>query len=191
MSRETEPTQIRQGERYEWTREFDDYSAADYTLEYRFRGGGPGADVTATADGRKFKTVLTAAASLAFVPGAYQWQAWLTKISDSTVKFVVDSDAVTVERGFVSGDAADLDLRSKAKKIVDAIDDALLAAGASATIEYEISTPAGSRRIKQSREAALAQRKYYAGIVARENHAAGVRRGKPFAQAVKARLYGS
>ena len=193
MSRTTEPTEITQGERIEWTRSFCDFSSEDYTLQYRYRGPGTGIDVDATADGTGFNAVLTAsvtAPTIFNIAGKYNWQAWLTEIADSTNKFIVDQGTITVRQGFISGETGDIDLRSDAKIMLDTLDAALLASAGSDTIEYEISTPSGSRRVKRtSREDALKARAYYAGIVARENNAERVRNGGPFAKPVKVRMF--
>lgn len=186
--RTTEPTSITQGEKIEWTRSFCDYSAADYTLQYRFRGVGPGADIDATADGSDFNAVLTAAASVLMTPGDYQWQAWVTEIATPTNTFAVGSGSVRVLAGFVAGTTGDIDLRTQAKIMLDTIDAALLASAGSNVVEYEITTPAGSRRVKSSRSDALSQRKYWAMIVRRQNAAEKMRNGEKWGTTVKVRM---
>ena len=186
--RTTEPREIIKGERIEWTRSFGDYPASEWTLEYRFRNTGTGVNVTCTADGDTHVAELTAAASAGFtVLGKVQWQAWIEEIADATNTFVVDEGEATIKAGFP--DATDaVDTRSTAKKIVDAIDAALLLAAGSDVVEYEIQTPAGSRRVKKSRDGAMAERKFYAAIVSRENHAERMRNGGPFAKPVRVRM---
>lgn len=188
--RETEPTTITQGERIEWTRSFADYSAEDYTLEYRFRGPGNGFNVTATADGAAFVAVVTTANSLTCAVAKYSWQAWLTEIADEDNVFMAASGETTVKRGFATAKTGQLDLRSAAKIALDAIDAVLANAATSDQLEYEISTPAGSRRIRRmSRVELLTLRKHFVGIVARENAMQRVKNGGPFNKTVKARLY--
>src|SRR5436190_24297858 len=188
--RTTEPTRITRGERIEWTRSFCDYSAEDYDLQYRFRGVGPGADITATADGAAFNAVLTAAASVLMTPGDYQWQAWATEQGNSTNTFPVASGQVKVLAGFVAGETNNVDLRSNAKIMLDAIDAALLAFATSDVLEYEISTPAGSRRVKRTDKSQLtSERKYWAGIVTNEIAREGARNGKPLMGSVDFVVY--
>lgn len=190
-TRVTEPTQITQGERVAWTKTLDDYSAALYTLSYRFRGGdGPGFNVTATASGTDFAAVIAADVSIKAKPGVHKWQAWLTLNSDSTKTFIVGEGQTTVKRGFASDTSAAIDLRSPAKKALDSIDAAMEAFATSDVLEYEITTPAGSRRVKRSARADLLNlRKYYAGVVAREDAAERARTTGKFGKSVNVRVY--
>ena len=190
MSRTTEPTEIMQGERIAWTKALGDYPADEWTLEYRIRGVGPGVDVECTADGTVHEAEITAAASTLFSIGEYRWQAWITEQADTDNTFAAGAGIMQVRRGFVDGETGDIDMRSPAKIALDAIDAALANAATSDQMEYEISTPAGSRRIKRmSRSELIDLRNYYAAIVARENHAERVRNGGPWAKPVKARMF--
>jgi hypothetical protein len=187
--RETEPTTITQGEQIEWTRAFCEHSATEWTLQYRFRGGGTGLNLNATADGEPFTAEITAVQSAALASGKWKWQAWATNIADPTVIEVLDSGDLAVERGFATSTAS-VDLRSDAKIMLDTLDAALLASGSADVVEYEITTPAGGRRIKrQSRTDVLAIRKYYAGIVARELAAERTKRGGRLGKTYQARMY--
>lgn len=183
----TEPLQVSQGERVTWTRTLDDYDATEYTLVYRFRGQGEGFDVTCTADGTDFAAVLAVGTNQAVT--AYQWQAWLTEIADSTNTFIIDSGTIEVLRGFVADATKPVDLRTPAKKCLDSIDEALASAG-SDIAEYEISTPAGSRRVKR-RTDLLDLRKYWASVVANEVAREKARRTGVFGQVIGVRMYDS
>jgi hypothetical protein len=189
MSRTSEPTVITQGEQIAWTRSFKEHHADLWTLEYRFRGSGTGFNVDATANGQSFDAEITATQSLAMSPGRYQWQAWVTNIAASSDTEMIFEGEIDVRRGFATGETGTVDLRSKAKQIVDALDAALLVAGSDAVVEYEISTPAGTHRVRKSRTEALEQRKYYAAIVSREIRAERVRKGGKFAKAVKVSFF--
>lgn len=189
MSRETEPTQITKGERIEWTREFADYPASQYTLKYLFRGPGYGFNVTATASGDAFVAVLngTIMASVKDF-GDYAWQAWLTETATPANTWVIDSGTIRVLEGFTTGSTKVYDGRSTAKQMLDSIDAALLAAAGSDIIEYEYSTPAGSRKVKR-RQDLLELRKYYAKIYANEQYRERARKGKGFGTQVLIRGY--
>lgn len=188
--RTTEPNTIRQGERIEWTRAISNYSAEDYDLEYRFRSNvGPGADVVATADETGFIAVLTAAQSALMSPGSYEWQAWLTEQADATNTFQVDAGRSNVELGFVSGSTGNVETRSVARQHVDALQAALLAPATGQPLEYEITTPAGSRRVKYeagyTREEQLNWLKYWKKIVAREIAIARYQAGKGYGRGIQ------
>lgn len=180
--RTIEPSRIAKGERIAWTRTFTDAPASEYTVEYRFRGSGTGVNVTATADGDAHVAEITAAASATFgSTGKHRWQAWATEIGNAANTFIVASGILIVDAGFATGSTAAVDVRSTAKQILDAIDAAMLSAATSTQLEVEVTTPAGSRRIKNmSRKELIDSREYYAKIVARENAAERVRNGGKF-----------
>ncbi len=191
--RETEPTTIIKGERIEWTRSYCDFSAEDYTLEYRFRGAGAGIDVNATADGTAFNAVITKTASAGFgAAGKYRWQAWLTEIADANNTFVVGEGVVTVKAGFDTASQAAVELRTPEKIALDAINAALANAATSDQMEYEISTPTGSRRIKRiSRTELITLQKHYAAIVSRQNLQERLANGGRFGKQVKVSMRSS
>lgn len=187
-TRITEPTYITQGESLAWTKTLDDYPADEYTLVYRFRSpDGPGFDVTASADGEDHAVTVAGSVTAALHVSRYDWQAWVTEIAVPTHVKMVESGYLTVERGFSSSSKAAVDTRSPAKVTLDAIDEALASAGSSDIVEYEISTPTGTRRLKR-RSDLLDLRKHYAAIVARENAMKRVRAGGSYGLSIPARL---
>ncbi len=194
MSRTTEPTQITQGERVEWTKSIADYPAGEYTLVYRYRPqAGNGFDVTATADGDDFNAVITAAVSAA-IPNAalgdMAWQSWLTEIADSTNTFLYESGKIKVLQGFNSTSLAAVDSRSDAKIALDAINAAIKGMATVNQLEYEITTSTGGRKIKRVPMAdLLAARKEYAAIVNAENNRERMRNGGPVLPSIRMRVY--
>lgn len=189
-TRTTEPTVITQGDRAAWTKTFEDYSAADYDLEYRFRGQGIGFNVTATADGADFDAEITAAVSGAAEATKYAWQAWLTEQADATNTFCIETGETTVKRGFTTSATAVVDLRSAAKVALDAINAAISGKATSDMLEYEISTPAGSRKVKRmSMRDLLDARKEYAAIVANETARESARTSGTFGTRVEVKMY--
>lgn len=191
--RKFEPTEVTKGERIAWTRTFRDFPASLYTCEYRFRGllgSGAGLDIAATADGDDYDVVISATNSATLSVTKYGWQAWLTEIADSNNKFRVADGLIDVLAGFVHGTTTAIDSRTPAKIMLDTIDAALLAFATSDILEYEMSTPAGNKRVKRSDKMQLtAERKYWATVVAQEAWRARVRRGGKFAAAVKVSAY--
>jgi hypothetical protein len=175
------PSPLRQGERAEfdtWT--LCDYPSDEYDLQLRFRGPGSGFNVDATADPDSdgYELEITAAQTATMSIGQYLWQAWVTEIADTDNTFVVQNGTVTVERGFTEASTGTIDLRSDAKIALDTIDAALLAFSGGDVLEYEITTPAGSRRVKRSDKTQLFQlRKHYAMIVSMERTRDRLRNG--------------
>jgi hypothetical protein len=188
--RQTEPTKITQGERIEWEREFCDFPASEWTLQYRYRGNGPAFDVDATTadSGTGFAAEITAAQSALPTPGKYQWQAWATNVADTDITQIVAQGTITIGLGFAADDESNFDLRTPEKIALDAIDAALANAATSDQLEYEISTPVGSRRIKRMARTELIElRRHYAAIVSRQNTAERLKNGGKFGKPVKAR----
>lgn len=189
-TRTIEPTQITQGERVTWTKALSNFPATFWTLQYRIRGTGPGVDITTTADGSGHAAVITAAQSVLFEPGKYHWQQWVTEIATPTNTQQLASGTFDVLRGFVSGDTGDIELRSPAKIMLDSINSALFAFSLGDVTEYEISTPAGSRRVKRSdKTQLLSMRREWATIVANENARERARNGKPLMHSIKVVIY--
>lgn len=187
--RTTEPTEIIKGDRIEWTKTLDDYPASEWTLKYRFRNTGTGVNVTCTADGDDHLAVMLATESDNFtVLGPAKWQAWIEEIADATNTRVIAQGDVMIKQGFVEATTA-VETRSAAKIQLDALDAAISAFNTSNVQEYEIATPAGSRRVKRSdMTTLLSQRKYWAGIVRRENALENMKNGKRWGTTVRARM---
>jgi microcompartment protein CcmL/EutN len=185
--RTIEPDRLAQGEKVEWKRDFFGYPATEWTLEYRFRGPSTGFNVTATADSTAFDAVLAVGASV--TAGKWKWQAWATNITDTSIIRKIDEGIITIVAGFATATTTAIETRTAAKIMLDAIDAALLASGTSTTVEYEISTPAGTHREKKSRTEVLEQRKYWAAIVSRENQAERVRNGGKFMKSINANFF--
>lgn len=179
------PTEITQGERVEWTKSYSGYPADEYDLQYRFRGPGTGLDVDGDADGGSWDIELTAAAPAFNVVGKYHWQAWLTEIADATNTFIIEQGTISVLLGFEASETGDVELRSPAQIALDTIDAALLAFATSDVQEYEITTPAGSRRVKRSDKEQLRElRKEYAIRVSLERTRNRIRNGGPVMKSI-------
>lgn len=170
------PSPVKQGEKVEWDWTLCDYPADEYELQLRFRGPSTGFNVTATADGTGYDLSHTFGASITV--GKWLWQAWVTEIADATNTFEIQSGSITVETGFTAAGTEVIETRSPAQIQLDAIDAALLAFSTSDVLEYEIQTPAGSRRVKRSDKAnLLTTRKHWATIVSMERTKERIRNG--------------
>lgn len=190
-TRTTEPTRITQGERIEWTKTLPDYPASEWTLAYRFRSSaGPGFNVTATADGDDHDLAITKTVSAGVPAGRVDWQSWVTEIADSNNTKMIGSGRATVIVGFTADAKAAVELRSPAKIALDAIVAAISEKATKDQLEYELTTPAGSRKVKRmSMKDLLDAQKHFAGIVAAENARERARQGKSFGQQVLVRMY--
>lgn len=183
--RQNVPAAITRGERVEWSRAFAGYPPDRFALEYRFRGPGTGINVTATANGSEFLAVIDPSQTELLQPGRYQWQAWMTEIAAPTNVYLADHGEVTIRPGFAAADTGDIDLRSTAERIVEALEAALLNSATREHLEYEISTPAGARKIKfMTRREQQEFLKFYKEIVARERAAERAKRTGKFGTTV-------
>lgn len=74
------PSLIYAGDTTEWTDSLSDYLASDgYTLQYSLSGKDKRYEITGVADGADFDFTITAAVSILYIPGWYNWQAYVTK----------------------------------------------------------------------------------------------------------------
>jgi hypothetical protein len=170
------PSPITAGEFKSWTWTLCDYPADEWELQLRFRGPSAGFDVDATADGTKFD--LEWAFDDEMSAGKWVWQAWVGEIANPDNILMVQKGTMTVEAGFLEDDEEIVEVRSAAEIALATIDAALLAFSTSDVLEYEISTPAGTRRIKRSDKTQLfSLRKHWATVVSMERTRDRIRNG--------------
>ncbi len=117
----TEPRAARAGMTWQWRREdLADYPASIWTLKYWFKKtGSSGANfsITATADGDAFAIAVSATTTAGYTAGDYTWAAVVTAGSEA---FPVDSGTLELEPRY--DQATNLDDRSHARKVLDAIE---------------------------------------------------------------------
>lgn len=97
-----------------------DYPAtAGWTLSYRLipRVSGTAITFSATANGADYRVQVAAATTAAWVAGEYSWAAFVTLGPD---RFTVDSGTITIKPD--PGVASASDLRSHARRALDAIE---------------------------------------------------------------------
>jgi hypothetical protein len=192
--RTIEPTQITTREQIEWTKVYSEYSSAEWELNYYSRGPGYGFNAEfgteVTADGDGFAIVIPGAKTEGITcAGRFTWQAWMVNASDPLHRVQVGAGHVKIAIGFTADSTAAVETRSTAQQIVDSIDAAMLAFATSDVTEYEITTPAGSRRVKRSDKASMLEmRKMYATLVANEVARERVSNGGPVLQSIKVRM---
>lgn len=134
MTAQTEPLEFIAGDTIIWEKSLSDYPADDsWVLSYAIRdNSGHNYPVTAAASGDKHLVTITAATSAAYVPGTYSWQSYVTK---STVRHSVASGSLNILPNFATATG---DLRSNAKRILDAVEAVLEGQATTAQQEYTI-----------------------------------------------------
>ena len=120
-----EPSSLVLGDFWAWRRDdlASDYPVGEYALTYEFHedsGGGGTAKFTLTATEADSTYFIEAASSstTSYDVGDYIWEAYITKSSDSN-RIMVDSGRTTITQNLANTNA---DLRSHAKKVLDAIE---------------------------------------------------------------------
>lgn len=177
---EPEPETIRAKTSLRWTRTIDAICdngqqvasalASDgYSAVYELRNSAGLITITTTGSGRDYTVSKTGADTAAWEGGDYQWELYLVKDDD---RWLIDSGAVKV----IAFSAEGADLRSHAKKTLDALN-AMIEGRASRDVqEYTIQTGTGSRSLKHlSVEELLKFRSHYAALYRQEQARAGQR----------------
>lgn len=120
-----EPSTLVLGDYWAWKRDdlADTYPIGSYALTYEFHedsGGGGTHKFTLTATEANDTYYIEAASSstTGYAVGDYIWEAYITKASDSN-RVMVDSGRTTITQNLADTNA---DLRSHAKKVLDAIE---------------------------------------------------------------------
>lgn len=138
----TEPSALRAGDTWKWTRTLADYPAPTWTLKYRFKHPtAAGFEIVASASGTDHSITLAAADS-GKTAGTYSWIAWVE--GGSSEKYTVGEGVVEITADYRSGAATTvLDDRTHAAKVLAAIE-AWIEGRDMAVAEYEIA----GRRMK-------------------------------------------
>jgi hypothetical protein len=114
-----EPAEFRAGDTVTWLKTVEDYPPTDgWTLKYAFRSAASKFNVTAATSGTDYLSTITAADSAPLAAARYEWLAFVTKGSGSTlVQHSVDEGSARVLPN-LSADVV-YDARSDARKIYD------------------------------------------------------------------------
>ncbi len=127
-----EPTRLRQGDSWNWLRQFAAYPSSLYTLSYILNSADnrfvfPSAGITADGDGQGFVIQLTAAQSAGCQPDTYDFVAVLTGIAATTAagqQVTMVLQAVGVDANLATANAP-VDTRSFVKRTLDIIEAAI------------------------------------------------------------------
>lgn len=174
------PSSVVSGLKTEWTKRLSDYSPDLWSLSYHLRGS-QALDVTATDNGDgSFLVSLVAETSgdtpEPLTPGQFFFQAYVTNIADSTLKYLVDQGRVNVAVNLSSVALETYDGRSQAELMVAAIDALMAGKATRDQMGYTI----GQRTLTRIPiDQLLEFRKHYVGIVESEQVKARVKKGLP------------
>lgn len=137
----TEPTELRAGDTWAWTKSLADYPATTWTLKYALvkAGGGTQKTITATASGTDHAVSVAKATTAAY--GAGTWS-WVASVTDGTSRYTIDQGTLEVLPD-IEAASSGYDNRTHAKTMLDAIE-AWLEARDPGVAEYEIA----GRRMK-------------------------------------------
>lgn len=120
-----EPSTLVAGDRFTWKRDdlAGDYSPSAFALTYEFHSdvGGGGTKkftITATEADNTYYIEVGSSTTASYTPGDYVWEAYITRSSDSE-RIMVDSGRTKITINLANTNA---DLRSHAKKVLDAIE---------------------------------------------------------------------
>lgn len=163
----SEPARVRAGDTVTWRKSLAAYPATDgWTLYYRLINSAGKFDITSTPDGADHLVSVLPAASDDWTAGDYSLIAW---VSDGSDRVTLDPMRITVLPN-LAAEAAGYDSRSQAKKMLDAIDAALLSLSSGerlAIVEAEVA----GRRLKYNFEGLMKLRNLYAAQVQAEINA--------------------
>lgn len=178
-----EPSELRAGDTWQWTRSLADYAASSATLKYRFKSAAGGFEIVADASGDDYAVTVPAATSAGYAAGDYGWVAWVEVGSD---KFTVGTGAATVLPDYRATSASTaLDDRSHAAKVLAAIEAVIEGRAAKDQEAYEIA----GRSLKRTPIADLLRlRQHYKSEVASEAAAEAIRRGTGSGRRIQFRL---
>ena len=142
----TEPTELRAGDTWRWTRSLADYPASSgWTLKYRYKNAAGGFEIVATTSGDGFSVSVAAATTTGYAAGTYAWTAWVE--GGTSEKYTVDGGVCTVKADYRAAAATvALDDRTHARKVLDAIEAVIEGRAAKDQEEYEIA----GRRLKHT-----------------------------------------
>lgn len=166
-----EPLQLNAGDTWRWTRTLDDYPASQgWALSYVLINAAAKITVNASASGSDHAVLVSATATAAYTPGAYDWRARVSKAGEV---YTVGEGRLTVRSALTAGT---LDNRSHARKTLDAVEAVIEGRAGSAVLEYQIA----GRSLKHIPVAdLLALRDKYRAEVVREDAATAAAAGLP------------
>jgi len=178
-----EPTALRAGDTWKWTRSLADWPAPAWVLKYRAKNAATGFEIVASASGTDHAVTVAAATTASIAAGDYSWIAWVE--GGTSEKYTVDTGTWTVQAEYRTGLATvALDDRSHARKVLDAIEGWLEGNDLTAA-EFTL----GERRIKNIPIPELIKlRQRYLQEVAVEDQKAAIAKGEGVGRRIQFRM---
>tara|TARA_Y100000592_G_scaffold83958_1_gene134313 strand:+ start:99 stop:689 length:591 start_codon:yes stop_codon:yes gene_type:complete len=183
-----EPAELVLGDFWAWRRDdlAKDYPVGSYALTYEFHedsGGGGTHKFTLTATEADDTYYIESASSTTtgYSVGDYIWEAYITKSSDSN-RVMVDSGRTKITQNLADTNA---DLRSHAKKVVDAIEAVI---ENRATIDQQSMSIAGRSLSRMSIDDLLNFRNQYKNEYLRELKKARVKNGSASGSVIRVKF---
>ena len=135
------PATLRAGDSIEWVSGASDYPAnAGWTLSWRLINPSGKIDITSSASGADHAVAVAAATSAAWPAGRYEWVCFANNAGQRKTI----ATGLTEVLPDLAAQTAGFDTRTTARKLLDAIESALINRASRTDLEYEIA----GRRIK-------------------------------------------
>lgn len=140
-----EPLELRAGDTWQWRREdLADYPAPTWVLTYRFVNASGAFEVVAAPDGSAHAVTVAASTTAGRTAGTY---AWAAQVVNGSEKHTVDQGTLKVLPNLFAGTAAAAaDLRTHARKVLEAIEAVIEGRATLDQQEYTI----GGRSLKRT-----------------------------------------
>lgn len=169
----TEPARVRAGDSVSWRKSLADFPATDgWTLHYRLINSAGKIDIAASADGADHLVDIAKATTANWTAGDYTYVAY---VDDGSDRHTIEQGSITVDPN-LAAESSGYDTRSHAKKMLDAIDAALLTLSTGerlAVVEAEVT----ARRMRYDFTSLMKLRQLFAAEVMREENAERARLG--------------
>lgn len=181
-----EPREAVCGDRFQWTRSFDDFSAAEWTLTYRLLGKKAGStiDITAVASGGDFSIDVAPEVTAEYTDDVYYWSAFASKTGD---RKLVAQGRMVLKPDPAGEFAEGKDGRSHARKVLEAIEAVIERRSLTDIQRYTLQ--AVGRNVDRSPISDLLKlRDYYVGLVKAEEAQEAINRGESNGDLVLARF---
>jgi len=132
----TEPSRVRAGDTWAWTKTLDDYPAPTWTLTYPLVNSSSKITVPATASGTDHAVSVDKATTAAYAAGTYSW---IAAVDDGTSRYTLEVGVIEIEPDLAIAGVTTYDARSNWVKLFDAMDTALATFGSKAwTLGYTL-----------------------------------------------------